>query len=65
MSVVLGVLRSGSGSVILGIHKCSQFNRSKLVAINDRLVCSSIGSPRKLLLKKSVSLDDDDSLGGL
>ena len=65
MFVVSGVLRSGSGCVVLGTHKCSLFNRSKLVEINDCPVSSSVFSPpRKLRLRRSVS-GDGDSLGGL
>ena len=43
----------------------TRFNRSKLVVINDCSVGFSVGSFKKLLLIRSVSSGDDDSLGGL
>ena len=47
------------------LHRCSWFQRSKLAATSDGSVGSTVGSPRKLRLNRSVSSGDGDSLGGL
>ena len=51
-------------SVVGSLHKGSWFQRSKLAAASDS-VGSTVGSPRKLRLNRSVSSGEGDSLGGL